>query len=239
MGWSGSITPRGEDTHGVSLPDPPAARAAGGKPDGPAAPAHRPRWQAPTILNLHLAQGTKDFDASRLVVEPLATFTVAATTPDVPVLAKEIPSAQNGSISADGTSVTWKLKDGVVWSDGDPLTSDDVIFTWKYIMEPKTGATTTSSYDTIKDITAIDKSTFKITFVAPTPIWYLPFTGANGAVLPKHVLEKCASATQCDYNQKPIGTGPYVVSDFKSGDVVNYKANDKFREPNAPWFATV
>ncbi len=196
-------------------------------------------WQAPTILNLHLAQGTKDFDASRPVVEPLATFTTAALTPDVPVLAKEIPTTQNGELAADGTSVTWKLKDGVTWSDGQPFTADDVIFTWKYIIEPKTGATTTSNYDTIKDITAVDKTTVKITFKAPTAIWYLPFTGANGAVLPKHVLETCTVATQCPYNQKPIGTGPYVVTEFVSGDHVSYQANDKFREPNAPYFAKI
>jgi len=196
-------------------------------------------WQAPTILNLHLSQGTKDFDASRLVVEPLATVSSGATVPDVPLLAKEIPSTQNGGLSADGTSVTWKLKDGVTWSDGQPLTADDVIFTWKYIMEPKTGATTITNYDIIQDITAPDKSTVKITFKAPTAVWYLPFTGNNGAVLPKHILETCTVSTQCPYNQKPIGTGPYVVTEFASGDHVSYSANEKFREPNAPFFAKV
>ncbi len=196
-------------------------------------------WQAPTVLNLHLSQGTKDNDASRLVEEPLATLTNDAVTPDVPVLAKEIPSVANGELAADGTSVTWKLKNGVTWSDGMPFTADDVVFTWKYILDPKTGATTTTHYDIVKDITAVDPTTVKITFNDPTPVWYLPFTGASGAVLPKHILEKCASATECNYNQKPIGTGPYVVTDFASGDHVTYKANDKFRESNAPFFATI
>ncbi len=196
-------------------------------------------WQAPTILNLHLSQGTKDQDASRPVVEPLATISITSPTPDIPVLAKEIPSVQAGTVAADGTSVTWKLKDGVLWSDGDPFTADDVIFTWKYIVEPKTGATTSSSYDTIKDVTALDKTTVKVTFKAPTAIWYLPFTGVYGAILPKHILEKCDAAAQCPYNQKPIGTGPYVVADFVSGDHVNYKANEKFREANAPFFAAI
>ena len=196
-------------------------------------------WQAPTVLNLHVAQGTKDFDASRLVEEPLATLTNSATVPDVPVLAKEIPTTQNGELAADGTSVTWKLKDGVVWSDGQPFTADDVIFTWKWVVDPKNGATTTTHFDIIKDIVAIDPTTVKITFTAPTPVWYLPFVGSDGAVLPKHVVEKCASATQCEYNQKPIGTGPFVVTDFVPADHVSYKANDKFREPNAPYFAAI
>jgi peptide/nickel transport system substrate-binding protein len=197
-------------------------------------------WQAPTILNSHLAQGTKDFDASRIVEEPLGTIgNYSSPIPDVPVLAKEIPSVQNGEVAADGTSVTWKLKDGVVWSDGQPFTADDVIFTWKFVTDPKNGATTITNYSQIQDIVAVDPMTVKITFKAPTAVWYLPFTGSEGAVLPKHILETCTTVTQCPYNQKPIGTGPYVVTEFASGDHVNYQANDKFREPNAPYFAKV
>ncbi len=196
-------------------------------------------WQAPTILNLHLAAGTKDFDAARLVVEPLATTSVGSLVPDVLVLAKEMPSVQNGGLSADGTTVTWKLKDNIVWSDGEKFTADDVVFTWKFITNKTNGATTVSYYSIIKDAVAVDPTTVKITFAAPTAVWYLPFTGVFGAVLPKHSLESCTTITQCPYNQKPIGTGPYVVTDFKSGDTVLYKANDKFREANAPYFATV
>jgi len=196
-------------------------------------------WQAPTVLNSQIAQGTKDYDASRLVEEPLATLTNAAVIPDVPVLAKEIPSVQNGELAADGTSVTWKLKEGIVWSDGQPFTADDVVYTWKWVLDPKNGSTNITHYDLVKDAVAIDPTTVKFTFTAPTPVWYLPFTGGSGAVLPKHILETCPQVSQCPFNSKPIGTGPYVVTDFISGDHVTYKANDKFREPNAPYFATV
>src|SRR5438309_7676597 len=73
-------------------------------------------WQAPTILNPHLATGTKDFDAARLVLEPLAAW-----GPDgkaIPALAADIPSVSNGGISAALKSVTWTLKQRVKWSDG-------------------------------------------------------------------------------------------------------------------------
>ncbi len=126
-------------------------------------------WQAPTILNAHLSQGTKDFDAARPVIEPLASITFRSTIPDVPVLAKEIPSMQNGELAADGTAVTWKLKEGVVWSDGQPFTADDVVFTWQFVTDPKSGAATLSDYETIKDVTAVDPTTVKITFKAATP----------------------------------------------------------------------
>src|ERR671932_817578 len=96
-------------------------------------------WQAPTILNTHLAQGTKDYDAGRLVLEPLAS-----SGPDgkpVPNLAAEIPTLDNGGISKDQKQITWKLKQGVVWSDGTPFTADDVVFTYQYCTDEKSAAT--------------------------------------------------------------------------------------------------
>jgi len=196
-------------------------------------------WQAPTILNSQIAQGTKDYDASRLVEEPLATLTNDAITPDVPVLAKEIPSVQNGELAADGTSVTWKLRDSVVWSDGQPFTADDVVFTWQFIMKPENGSTSTSLYSDIDKVEAVDPTTAKITFKAPAAAWFVPYVGDGGEILPKHVVGTCPDSKNCDFNQKPVGTGAYVVTDFKAGDTVTYKANEKFREPNAPYFATV
>jgi peptide/nickel transport system substrate-binding protein len=84
-------------------------------------------WQAPTILNPHLSTGFKDSEASRISLEPLATFNNQGEL--VPILAAEIPSRENGGIAKDGKSVTWKLKQDVKWSDGQPLTAKDVVFT--------------------------------------------------------------------------------------------------------------
>ncbi|MGI8689757.1 MAG: peptide ABC transporter substrate-binding protein [Thermomicrobiales bacterium] len=196
-------------------------------------------WQAPVILNVHLSNGTKDTDASSLVTEPLARISSKSIIPDIPVLAKEIPSVQNGEISADYTTVTWKLKDGVTWSDGQPFTADDVVFTWQFIMKPENGSTSTSLYSDIDKVEAVDPTTAKITFKAPAAAWFVPYVGDGGEILPKHVVGTCPDSKNCDFNQKPVGTGAYVVTDFKAGDTVTYKANEKFREPNAPYFATV
>src|SRR6201993_4139107 len=84
-------------------------------------------WQAPTLLNPHFATGTKDQDASRIFYEPLAGWDSDGNL--VPVLAAEIPSVENGGLSEEGTSVTWKLKRGVTWHDGKPFTADDCVFT--------------------------------------------------------------------------------------------------------------
>src|SRR5262245_37321251 len=85
-------------------------------------------WQAPSILNPHLAPGVKDQMTSRIVYEPLASFDSQGHL--VPFLAAEIPSLSNGQVARDGRSVTWKLKPNVKWSDGVPFTAKDVVFTY-------------------------------------------------------------------------------------------------------------
>ena len=97
-------------------------------------------WAAPTLLNPHLALGPNDFEASEIFYEPLAD--IAADGTIVPVLAAEVPSADNGGVARDGTWVIWRLKPGVLWHDGRPFTADDVIFTWEYAADPTTTATT-------------------------------------------------------------------------------------------------
>lgn len=88
-------------------------------------------WQAPTIANPYLTGGTKDVDASALILEPLANYDEQGRL--VPRLAEEIPTVKNGGISEDMTTITWKLKEGVLWSDGTPLTVEDLIFTHRYL----------------------------------------------------------------------------------------------------------
>ncbi len=199
-------------------------------------------WQAPTVLNTHLAQGTKDQDASRLVYEPLAT--IDGDGKFIPVLASEIPSPTNGGLSADQSVVTWKLKQGVKWSDGQPFTAKDVVFTYNYVMDDKTGAVTTGDYLTIAKIEAPDDYTVKITFKDPQSGWYIPFVGGyRGVILPEHVFSagKGEAAKNFPANLQPIGTGPYKVTPggFKPGDSVTYEINTNYRDANAPSFDAV
>jgi len=91
-------------------------------------------------------------------------------------------------------------------------------------------------------VTAVDDHTVKITFKSPNPGWYSVFsTGFGGPVLPEHILKDAMGVAFRDapFNLKPIGTGPYVVDDFKSGDVVSYSMNEKFREADKPYFKKV
>ena len=197
-------------------------------------------WQAPTLLNPHFANGTKDQDACRIFYEPLASF-----DPDgnlVPVLAAEAPSLQNGQVAKDGMSVTWKLKKNVAWHDGKPFTADDVVFTWEYVMDPATAAVTIGPYQNIVKIDKIDSHTVKIAFKSPTPFWSAAFCGsATGPIIPKHLFQafKGDKSREAPTNLKPVGTGPFKFLDFKPGDIVRGEINPNYHIPNRPFFDQV
>src|SRR6266511_4410982 len=193
-------------------------------------------WQAPTIVNTHLAQGTKDFIAARCCLEPL--LTVDGEGKFSPVLAAEVPSKENGGLGADGKTVTYKLKRDLKWADGQPFTAEDVVFTFEFIANKETASTSVASYLPVDKVEAVDPLTVKLTFKEPTPGWYLPFVGSYGVIVPKHALKDSvgANARNAPFNLKSFGTGPYMVEDFKPGDLVVYKVNPNYREPNKPFF---
>ena len=197
-------------------------------------------WQAPTLLNPHFANGTKDQDACRIFYEPLASYDPDGNV--IPVLAAETPSLQNGGVAKDGMSVTWKLKKNVVWHDGKPFTADDVVFNWEYVMDPATAAVTIGPYRDIVRIDKLDSHTVKIVFKSPTPFWSAPFCGAaNGVIVPKHLFQafKGDKSREAPTNLKPVGTGPYKFVDFKPGDIVRGELNPNYHVPNRPFFDQV
>ena len=87
-------------------------------------------WQAPSILNPYLSGGTKDLESSSLVLDPLIKFNEKGEM--VPALAESVPTVANGGFAADFKTITYKLKSGLRWSDGTPVTSSDVVFSYEY-----------------------------------------------------------------------------------------------------------
>ncbi|GGL82761.1 peptide ABC transporter substrate-binding protein [Deinococcus aerolatus] len=152
----------------------------------------------------------------------------------VPVLATRVPTVQNGGIkvAADNKSmvVTYQLRPGVKWSDGKPFTSADVKFTWetvkdpKFIAESKDGTEDISSIETPNDLTVI----VNYKRVAPD----FKSTLFTFGILPKHALEGKDLNTD-KYNQMPLGTGPFKVTQYVKGQFVvldrnpNYWGKDK------------
>ncbi|TMV84760.1 peptide ABC transporter substrate-binding protein [Thioclava sp. BHET1] len=197
-------------------------------------------WQAPSILNPYLSSGTKDLEASSIVIEPLARYNPKGEM--VPYLAESIPTVENGGVAKDLMSITWKLKTGLKWSDGTPVTAKDVVFTWKYCTDPNGGCAQLSHFEGVKDVQAVDDQTVKIDFKKPMPNPYGPFVSYESPILQEKQFANClgANAPSCTQaNTMPVGTGPFEVTSFKPNDTVLYKANPNFRDPAKPAFATV
>ncbi len=196
-------------------------------------------WQAPTMLNPHLGRGNKDFDAARVTYEPLATHNKEGTL--IPLLAAEIPSLENGGVAEDGKSVTWKLREDVQWSDGEPFTAEDVRFTYEFITNPEGAATSAYSYDAVERVEVVDDYTITVIFEDVNPAWALPFVGIRGMIIPEHVFAEYTGANirEAPANLMPVGTGPYRVVEFKPDDIVVYEPNPHYREAGKPFFSRV
>ncbi|BDW86063.1 MULTISPECIES: peptide ABC transporter substrate-binding protein [Roseicyclus] len=197
-------------------------------------------WQAPSTLNPYLSGGTKEVESASLILESLARFDDTGTM--VPWLAESIPTVENGGVSEDLTSITWTIAEGVTWSDGSALTPADFIFTWEYCTHPEGGCAQASYFDGVTSVEAVDDRTLRVNFANSTPFPYTAFVGSESPVLQAAQFADClgARAPECtEANFGPIGTGPFVVDDFRPNDVIELSANPNFRFPDRPYFATV
>jgi peptide/nickel transport system substrate-binding protein len=193
-------------------------------------------WQGPTLLNPHFANSVKDAAGSRPFYESLARFDADGRL--VPILAAEIPSSDNGGIAADGRSTTWTLKRGVTWHDGKPFTAEDVIFNWRFATDPATAAFTGGVYENVKAIEKIDTHAVRIVFEKPTPVWTRT---SNQQLIPQHLFAPYlgAKSRESPHNLKPVGTGPYLFTEFKPGDIVKGQLNPNYHGLNRPHFDAI
>ncbi len=197
-------------------------------------------WQAPSILNPYLSSGTKDIESASLVIEPLGRYDQDGAL--VAYLAEEIPTVENGGVSADLKSITWKLKSGLKWSDGSDVTSQDVKFTADYCMDPEGGCAQLAKFEGVSSVEIVDDLTVVVNFSEPKPNPYGPFMGGQSPIIQAAQFADCtgAKAPECtDANFGPIGTGPFVVDEFKPNDVISMSANTNYRDAAKPAFATL
>jgi peptide/nickel transport system substrate-binding protein len=199
---------------------------AGPKRGGKAVIAY---WQSPVQLNIYASTQTVVNDVNQYVVEGLTNVLPDGTR--VPQLAKEVPSLQNGGVSQDGKTITYKLKEGIVFSDGSPLECEDVVFTWKFIMTPNTGVTSTAGYREIENITCSDKYTVVMKFKNV----YAPFvTLFERSIIPRNA-GKLEDGKNWPYNRKLVGTGPWKIDEWVPDQHIVLSRNEKYREQGKPY----
>ena len=197
-------------------------------------------WQAPSILNPFLSGGTKDVHAASMIIEPLARYDASGAL--TAWLVDEVPTVANGGVSEDLMTITWKISEGIKWSDGTAFTANDVKFTAEYCMDPESGCAQVTKFEGVTNVEAVDDLTVKVTFDKPTPFPYGPFVGHESPIIQAAQFAECtgAAAPTCtDQNFGPIGTGPFVVTEFRTNDVIQMVANDNYRVAGKPAFASV
>lgn len=152
----------------------------------------------------------------------------------VPDVALEVPTVPNGGISPDGKTITYHLRKGVRWQDGQPLTSRDVVFTYHAIVNPRNNVQGLLGYEDIADVVAPDDYTVVVHMKrVDSPIVTL-FMCLDGdyPILPAHLLATYPDLNHAAYNDKPIGSGPFSVVDWVRGDHITFAANpDYWRGP--------
>ncbi|MFJ5895564.1 ABC transporter substrate-binding protein [Streptomyces sp. NPDC093064] len=143
-------------------------------------------------------------------------LTRGADTKLRPALASSLPQVGDG-----GLTYTYALRDGVKFSDGEPLTSADVVFTYRTILDAKTNNTARSELDAIKEVRADGDD--KVVFTLKYP--YAPFAGRTVLpIVPQHVAGRQNPNTG-SFNTEPVGTGPYVLTGWSKGEKLTFKAN--------------
>lgn len=187
-------------------------------------------WQSPATLNINLGTQTVMTDILALVQEGMSEVNPEGAR--IPTLAKEIPTVQNGGVSADGKTVTWKLKEGLVYSDGKPVTCSDFQFTLQAIMTPNVGVVSTTGYDQIDTVTCPDPNTVVIKFKN----FYAAYLGLfSGDLLPQHATGDPKDMKNWAFNRKPIGTGPFKVDEWVADSYITLSRNTNYREKDKPY----
>jgi peptide/nickel transport system substrate-binding protein len=157
-------------------------------------------------------------DIQTCVIEGLVTTDERMNV--VPVLATVIPTVENGGVvlrQDGGMDVTWTLRPGVRWHDGTPFTSADIRFTVDAINSPDYNPESTDGFDRIASVDTPDSLTAVVHYREPYAPYQLQFI--RGA-LPRHVLEGRDIDRAADYNRSPLGTGPYRVAEWKTGEYI-------------------
>jgi peptide/nickel transport system substrate-binding protein len=151
----------------------------------------------------------------------------------VPYAAEEIPSAENGGVSADGLTITYKLKPCVFWSDGEPVTANDYVFTYKAFIDEGNAPISRAGWDQIASVEAPDDQTVVITFKSLYASWTTLFNlgpnNSGGGLLPAHIFEgQTGLETNPQIHQPTWAGGPFAIKEWVAGDHMTLVRNPNY-----------
>ncbi len=181
-------------------------------------------------LNPLLNSNTTDVFVDRLMFEPLLTADPKGNP--LPMLAALVPTTQNRGISADGLTITYHLHRGVKWTDGVPVTSRDVKWSWQAIMNPGNNVVSRHGYDMIAGIDTPNASTVVVRLkkrFAPFVDTFFSESDQPYMIAPAHVLARYPNVNQVPFNNDPsVSDGPFKFVQWARGDHISLERNDAF-----------
>ena len=147
--------------------------------------------------------------------------------------------AQSWSFGADSLSITFRLREGLRWHDGQPVTAEDIRFTWQRQSDPRTAWASRSIKDRIVDVEVVDNRT--ATFHFAQQYRYQLHDANDGVVLPKHILESIPpdSMRSAEFSRNPVGTGPFRFSRWVSGQYIELARNRDYYIKGRPFLERV
>ena len=181
-------------------------------------------------LNPLLNSNTTDGMIAFLMFEPLLHSN--AKGQPVPILATQVPSVQNGGISKDGLTVIYHMRKDAKWTDGVPVTSKDVKWSWQAIVNKNNNVISQHGYDYIRSIDTPDDHTVVVHLkqkFAPFVNTFFADSDQPFPIAPAHVLAKYSSINQIPFNNDPsVSDGPFKFVRWVHGDHLEFAANDSF-----------
>jgi peptide/nickel transport system substrate-binding protein len=185
--------------------------------------------EEPATLNPYLAVAAIVEQVSDATVVGLSY--VDASGEFQPELAQEIPTIANGGVSEDFLTVTWRLRPDLRWSDGEPITSADIVCTWEAVIDPNSGTVLSTGMELIESIETPDELTAVLTYSAVNNAY--PNQFASG-LFPCHAIGAPDDMENWEWNRNPIAAGPYVLTQWNSGESIIMDRNPNYYEEGKP-----
>jgi len=184
--------------------------------------------EEPDNLNLMFAHTAASDTISGLLFSFLLRYDARGNY--VPDLATQVPSSSNGGIAPDGKRIVVRLRRGVVWADGAPLTAADWIFTYRAVTNPANNVKTRYGWDAIDSVAAPDPYTIVIRLKRPNVavLGILAMGGAGYPPLPAHLLAKLPNLNAAAFNERPLSSGPYVLKEWNHGSSLVFVPNPRY-----------
>lgn len=186
-------------------------------------------YENPDSLNPLIGQTSIAVQVSAAILEGLTYVDPDGLTQ--PALAAELPTLDNGGVSDDLGTVTWTLKPDLLWSDGMPVTSADIVHTWESARDTANGSVVASDYALITGIETPDAATAVVTYSAFNAGYLDQFP----LIVPEHATGAPSEMATWDFNQMPIGTGPFVLREWSTDEYLLTAKNENYREEGKPY----